>query len=139
MTTTTIDSTVTGITEAYKNALINIAIQANNNDNVIKINGNVVNVSEINNVEIYFLQLTHSGRKKIAKRISNYDKKRNLKTINFMFHVMNKMNVTKDKVTIGISSKEAEIQSVRKMYVRLRAETEIARINYKFTKGDFYK
>jgi ribosome recycling factor len=137
--TTTINSTVTGITEAYKNALTSIVAKANANNNVIKINGSEVNTSAINNVEIDLSQLTHSGRKKIAKRISNYDKKGSLKTINFMFHVMDKMGVTKDKVTIGVSHKEAEIQSLRKAYIKLRAETETARVAYKAAKGDFYK
>jgi len=137
--TITINSTVTGITDAYNNALNSIVAKANANNYVIKINGSEVNISEINNVKIDLSHLTHSGRKKIAKRISNYDKKGSLKTINFMFHVMNKMGVTKDKVTIDVSHKEAEIQSLRKIYVKLRTETETARLAYKAAKGDFYK
>jgi len=137
--TTTINSTVTGITESYKNALISIESKINANNFVVKVNGNEVPSSELNNVVIDLSQLTHSGRKKIAKRIYNYETKGTLKTVNFMFHVMKKMNVTQDKVTVSVSHKEAEIQTARKLYVKLRTEAEAARLVYKATKGDYYK
>ena len=136
---TTINTTVIGITEDYKNALVSIISKANTNDLVIKINGNEVSNSELNKVELELHNLTKSGRKKIAKRIYNYDKHKSIKSANYMFHVMNKMGVTKDKVTVGVSHKEAEIQKSRKVYVKLRAEAEAARLVYKTTKGDFYK
>jgi hypothetical protein len=136
---TTINTTVIGITENYKNALISITEKINNNNLVLKINGNEVSGSELNKVEIELYNLTKSGRKKIAKRIYNYDKHGTIKSINYMFHVMGKMGVTKDKVTVDVSHKEAEIQKVRKAYVKLRTEAEAARIAYKTIKGDFYK
>lgn len=139
MITTVINSSVTGVTENYKNALTSIITKINANDYVTKINGNVVNTSELNNVVIDLSALTKSGRKKIAKRIHDYDKKGTLRSINYLFHVMNKMNVIKDKVSVSVSNKEAEIQAARKIYVKLRTETEAARLTYKALKGDFYK
>jgi hypothetical protein len=49
------------------------------------------------------------------------------------------MNVIKEKVTVGISHKEAKIQTAKKLYIKLRAEAEAARVAYKAEKGDFYK
>ncbi len=137
METKTIDSSVTGITENYLNALNSIEAKIKNNNYILKINGE--ESQSVLHVDIDLSQLTHSGRKKIAKRIYNYDKKGTLKTINYLFHVMKKMNVIKDKVSVGVSHKEAEIQTARKLYVKLRTETEAARVAYREVKGDFYK
>ena len=137
--TTTINSTVTGITENYKNALTSIIAKINANNYVLKVNGNEVPSSELNNVTINLVNLKKSGRKKIAKRLYDYEKKGTFRTINYLFHVLKKMGISEDKVTIDVSHKEAEIQTARKLYVKLRAEAEVARVAYKTVKGDFYK
>lgn len=137
--TKTIDSTVTGITVNYASALTSIEAKIKNNNYVLKINGNEVSSSEIKNVKIDLSQLTKSGRKKVAKRLYNYEKRESLKTANYLFHVLKKMNVTQDKVTISVSHKEAEIQAARKTYIKLRTEAEAAHVAYKTAKGDFYK
>jgi|ERR1035437_3062735 hypothetical protein len=141
MTTNTkmINSTVTGITANYLNALISIENKINTNNYVLKINGKEVASSEIHNVQLDLSKLTMSGRKKVGKRLYNYEKKGSLKTINFLFHVLNKMSVIQDKVSVSVSNKEGEIQAARKLYVKLRTEAEAARITYKTVKGDFYK
>ena len=134
-----INSTVTGITENYLNALTSIENKINANNYVLKINGKEVASSELHNVHLDLSKLTMSGRKKVAKRLYNYEKKGSLKTINFLFHALNKMGVIQDKVSVSVSHKEAEIQTARKLYVKLRTETEAARVAYKTVKGDFYK
>lgn len=138
-TTKTIDSSVTGITENYLNALTSIENKIKENDYVFKINGNEVTTNVLHNVHIDLSHLTHSGRKKVAKRLYHYESKRSFKTINYLFHVLNKMEVIKDKITVSVSHKEAEIQKARKLYVKLRTEAEAARVVYKAVKGDFYK
>jgi len=135
----TIDSTVTGITANYLNALTSIENKIKTNNFVLKINGNEVPSSELHKIVIDLSQLTRSGRKKVAKRLWIYEAKGTLKSINFLFHVLKKMNVTQDKVTVSVSHKEAEIQTARKLYIKLRSEAEAARITYKTVKGDFYK
>lgn len=75
----------------------------------------------------------------MAKRLWIYENKGTLKSINFLFHVLKKMNITQDKVAVSVSHKEAEIQAARKTYVKLRTEAEAARVAYKTLKGDFYK
>ncbi len=137
--TKSIDSSVTGITENYLNALTSIEAKIKNNNYVLRINGEEEPISDLHIVDIDLSKLTRSGRKKVAKRLYNYDKKGSLKTLNFLFHVLNKMSVIKDKVTVGVSHKEAEIQKARKLYVKLRTETEAARVAYRELKGDFYK
>lgn len=142
ITTKTIDSSVKGIMENYNNALISILNKVKINNYVVKVNG--IELSDMTDILkwhqfIDLSALTQSGRKKIAKRIYNYEKKRSLRTINLMFYVMNKMNVIQDKISISVSHKEAEIQKVRKLYIKLRTEAEAARLSYKEVKGDFYK
>lgn len=139
MTTKTINSTVTGITENYLNALTSIENKIKANNYVLKINGKEITSSEIHKLHLDLSKLTISGRKKVAKRLYNYDKKGSLRTINILFHALNKMNVIQDNVTVNVSHKESEIQTARKLYVKLRTETEAARVAYKTVKGDFYK
>lgn len=133
------DSTVTGLTENYLNALTSIEQKIKANNYVLKINGTEVTSSELHKVAIDLSNLTHSGRKKMAKRLWNYTKKGSLRSINYLFHVLKKMEITQDKVTVDVSHKEAEIQAARKTYIKLRSETEVARIAYKTAKSDFYK
>ena len=133
------DSTVTGLTENYLNALTSIEEKIKANNYVLKVNGNEVPSSELHKVAIDLSNLTHSGRKKMAKRLWNYKKKDSLRSINYLFHVLKKMEITQDKVSVDVSHKEAEIQTARKAYIKLRAEAEAARLVYKTAKGDFYK
>ena len=133
------NATVTGLTENYLNALTSIENKINTNNYVLKINGTEVSSNKINTIHIDLSKLTHTGKKKMAKRLWNYNKKGTLKSINYLFHVLKKMGITQEKVSVEVSHKEAEIIKARKIYVRLRAETEAARLLYKETKGDFYK
>jgi hypothetical protein len=132
------DSTVTGLTENYLNSLTSIENKINANNYVLKVNGNEV-PSDLHKVVIDLSNLTHSGRKKMAKRLWNYNKKGTLRSINYLFHVLKKMEIIQDKVSVDVSHKEAEIQSARKIYVKLKTEAEAARLAYKSIKGDFYK
>ena len=134
-----INSTVTGLTENYLNALNSIENKIKANNYVLTINGKEVPVSELNNVVIELDNLTKSGRKKMAKRIWNYTRKGTIRSINYLFHALNKMGIIKDKVRVEVSHKEAEIQKARKLYIKLRAEAEAARVAYKEIKGDYYK
>lgn len=134
-----INSTVTGLTENYLNALTSIENKIKANNYVLTINGKEVPASQLHNVVIELHNLTKSGRKKMAKRLWNYERKGTIRSINYLFHVLNKMGITQDKVRVEISHKEAEIQKARKLYVKLRSEAEAARIAYKEVKGDFYK
>lgn len=133
------DSTVTGITENYNNALTSIITKINANDYVVKINGIEVSAEELANVKFDLSNLTKSGRKKVAKRLWIYNQKGTIKSINYLYHVLYTHVVIGEKIKVDVSHKEAEIQSARKAYVKLRAETEAARIAYKLAKGDFYK
>lgn len=135
----TIDSTVTGITVNFNNALTTIEDKIKTRSYVLKINGTEVSTSELAKIYLNLSSLTKTGRKKVAKRLHNYNKSGTLKSINYLFHVLKKMNVIEEKVVVGVSHKEAEIQAARKLYVKLRSETEAARIAYKLVKGDYYK
>ncbi len=133
------DSTVTGITENYLNALDSIKNKIETNNYVLKINGVETTTLELGKINLDMSNLSHSGRKKVAKRLWNYKKKGTIRSINLLFYVLNKMNVIESKVKVEISHKEAEINLLRAKYVKLRAEAEQARLFYKETKGNFYK
>ena len=133
------DSTVTGITENYLNTIISIEAKIKTNNYVLKINGEEVSISKLHNIHMDLSNLSHSGRKKIAKQLWNYNQKGSIRSINYLFHVLKKMNVIQDKVSVDVSHKEAEIMAARKICVKLRTEAETARVVYKSLKGDFYK
>lgn len=136
---TIINRTVTGITENYSDALGSISNTINKNNYVLKIDGVETSTSELNEIVINLTNLTYTGKKKVAKRILRYNKLKSKRSINTLFYVLKKMGVIDEKIYVSMSYKEAEIQTARRDYVRLRNETEAARILYKTIKGDFYK
>jgi hypothetical protein len=136
------DSSLTGITENYLSAVTSIEAKIKEKNYILKIDGNEIfntTWSILGKVHLDISSLTHSGRKKVAKRLWVYHKKGSIKSMNYLFHVLKKMDVIKEKISVNVSHKEAEIQKARKAYKKLMAETEAARVLYKGLKGDFYK
>ena len=109
-----------------------------NNDYVLKIDGNeklkIVNINWD-----YDVYLSKNARKNLAKRITNFNKKNSLKTINIMFLVFRKLGAIGENIKVNVSHKEQEINRLRKVYKLMRAKTEEARLMYQKEKGNFYK
>ena len=133
------DSSVTGITENYLNAVHSIIAKIKAKNYVIKINNQEVQADALADVTIDVSNLTHSGRKNMAKRIWAYNKRGNIRSMNFLFHVLGKLGVTPYKVKVDVSLKEQEIIKTREAYKKLKVEAETARVLYATTKGSFYK
>ena len=134
----TLNTTVKGLTDNYLTTITNIITNIKDNGYVLKINGGEVPNNNLNDIEINFYNLTRSARKKLSKRLWNYEKKGTIKTMNYLFHVLKKMELINDKIIVDVSHEEARIQLARKLYVKFRTEAEAARIAYKEVKGDFY-
>jgi len=83
--------------------------------------------------------LTQNGRKKLANRIRIANKKSGQKSLNAFLWYLKLKNVIDYKVSLDLGDKEKQIQKLRKEYVKLRTETEVARLKYVNEKGDFYK
>jgi hypothetical protein len=104
---------------------------------IIKVNG-----KEETHLEFIIPQtgnLSQNGRKKLASRIRVANKKTGQKSLNAFLWYLKLKNITDYKITVDLSNKEKEIRRLRKEYVRLRNETEVARLKYLEVKGDFYR
>ena len=80
-----------------------------------------------------------SQRKNIAKRLWNVEKKPSRKSINTLFFILRKLGIIEEKINIEFSHKEQDIHAKRKIWKKLRNESELALSNYKKEKGNFYK
>lgn len=134
-----LDKTVTGLTATYFDSLNKIENKIKENDFILKINGEQASTEQLQDIKIDLSKLTFTGRKKLAKRMDMYQKRRTLKAMNYMFHVLKKMGVITEKVHVTTSLREQQIQAARKVYLKLREDAEVARLAYKELKGDFYK
>lgn len=134
-----IDVSVTGLTNTYLNNLQKIEGKITKNDFILKINDITFPASELNKIHLDLSSLTYTAKKKVGKRMSFFEKKGTIKSINNMFRFLYRLNVINDEVRITPSLLEQKIQLSRKLYVKLRDEAEVARLAYKELKGDFYK
>jgi hypothetical protein len=104
---------------------------------IIKVNG-----KEETHLEFIISQtgnLSQNGRKKLASRIRVANKKTGQKSLNAFLWYLKLKNITDYKITVDLSNKEKEIRMLRKEYVRLRNDIEVARLKYLEVKGDFYR
>jgi hypothetical protein len=104
---------------------------------IIKVNG-----KEETHLEFIISQtgnLSQNGRKKLASRIRVANKKTGQKSLNAFLWYLKLKNITDYKITVDLSNKEKEIRRLRKEYVRLRNDIEVARLKYLEVKGDFYR
>lgn len=138
-TTNKIDNSLTGITENYNEAIINIIASIKKNNFVLKFDGLEANTNDLAIIRLKLTNLTKSARKNIAKRIWIYNQKRTIKAMNYLFHVLKKMDIIGCKIKVLPSIKEQTINKLRENYKLLRKQTEEARIAYKLEKGNFYK
>jgi hypothetical protein len=83
--------------------------------------------------------LSQNGRKKLASRIRVANKKTGQKYLNAFLWYLKLKNITDYRITVDLSNKEKEIRMLRKEYVRLRNDIEVARLKYLEVKGDFYR
>ena len=81
---------------------------------------------------------TLCSRKKLAKKIYYFTKKKSLKTTSSLLSFVRKLMGEEYRVTIKSSLLEQEIVSMRQNYKKLYAETEAARIAWKEKKKLFY-
>lgn len=81
---------------------------------------------------------TLTSRKKLAKKIYFFQKKKSLKTMSSLLSFIRKRFLGEDyRVSIRLSILEQEIITSREKYKKLLSETNIARIEYKQKKRDF--
>ena len=104
---------------------------------VLKVDGEVHEHLEWINFKID--HLTKTGKKKLARRLFLVGKKTGQKSINNFFWYLNLKNIIDFKVVLETSQKEKQIKLLRKEYVKLRTQSEEARLKYVEEKGDFYK
>lgn len=78
---------------------------------------------------------TLSSRKKLARKIYYFEKKKSLRTIRSLISFVKRRFVGEDlKISIKPSILEQQIAELRESYKKLRAETEVARLKYKEAK-----
>lgn len=131
------ETSVAQITANFNNAIAIMNTIINENDYHLAIKG--MPNFQIEGIKLDFSNTTKSGRKKLAKRIHFFDKKRTLKSMNSLFSVFRRFGVISETIKISISGKEKEINRLRNIYKIMRAKTEEARLAYKKEKGNFYK
>jgi len=133
-------NTNTGVNELDTNLqnLIQKATQvAIDKKYVLKVDGEVHEHLEWINFKID--HLTKTGKKKLARRLFLVGKKTGQKSINNFFWYLKLKNIIDFKVILETSQKEKQIKLLRKEYVKLRTQSEEARVKYVEEKGDFYK
>lgn len=82
---------------------------------------------------------TLSSRKKLAKKIYYFMKKKSIRTMNALFSIIRKIFLGEDyKITIKHSTLEQEVIASRIKYRALQKEVEAARLVYKEKKKLFY-
>jgi len=133
---------VTELQTNFKNAIDKIYDLCDHNDWIIKING--VAVTNDGDDTIYrvrpdFSDLSRNARKNLAKRLHNFNNKQTIKSMNILFLVFRRLEVLNVNVKVSISSKEKEINRLRGIYKIMKDKTELARLEYKKEKGNFYK
>ncbi len=88
---------------------------------------------------IKFENSTLTSRKKLAKKMYYFIKKKSLKTMSALFSFIKKTFLgNENKLSVKPSLLEQEIISLRKNYKKLYQETEAARIAFKEKKKLFY-
>ena len=88
--------------------------------------------------KVNFNNLTLTSRKKLAKKMYYFMKKKSLKTMSALFSFLNKIFLEYGKISVKPSLLEQEIVLMRKNYKKLYQETEAARIAFKEKKKLFY-
>jgi hypothetical protein len=91
----------------------------------------------IKEYEEAYTKLTFTGKKKINKILRRLDKNMNIKSLNILLHNFNKRLKT-TSLYFEKSSKEQEIDSLRKTWRDLQKKTEEARVAFKEAKKGFY-
>lgn len=130
------DFSVSGLTENYHEVISKTNKAINKKGWEIKVDGEIVtNI----NLDPDFKNLSLCGRKKIAKKLHFINKKNKLRTINALFSYLNRCGAINKRVFVAISKKERTIQVKRKFWVNLRNQGDVALVEYKKEKGNFYK
>ncbi len=81
---------------------------------------------------------SQNQRKRYNKAINRLAKKPTRRSANHLFYIISKIT-GENKIQVNLGTKEREIQSKRKAWLKLRDEADKALAAYKEEKGNFYK
>lgn len=81
---------------------------------------------------------SQNQRKRYNKAINRLVKRPTRRSANHLFYIISKITC-EDKIQVKLGTKECEIQSKRKAWLKLRDEADKSLAAYKEEKGNFYK
>jgi hypothetical protein len=124
------------IIDDIKDKVKNSTYQDSNN-----IHKRIYNIKNVENLQ--YVDIDNSTETKKIKRFKRYLNrfilKRSVNSLNRLFFVVYKTILKIDKYPRIVCTKHSDIQKLRKNWVELQKEADIALSKYKEEKGDFYK